>query len=578
MTRNKDQEALADSQFYRSLRRSMVVNVLVVSFAPMLLISAIYVYHFHKSYKEKVHDYLMELVLKHEQEIDGFLQDKLGMVRFLSKSVPFEDLANEASLHAMLNALQQESGTFFVDLGLVDADGTQVSYAGPFNLRGATYAEADWFVSAMKSRVYISDVFLGLRGLPHFIVAVKRNWQGREWILRATVDFNLFNELVENLRVGETGFAYILNNKAEFQTKPMYDVDIDQALFNRLQAAGEAAEAKAHIFTAQDQDGQESLYAVAPLKSGDWMLVYQQRTADAFRHLSRTRNLSILVLTVGALAIVSMVLWISRRTIALIMRSDFEKEKINEQMIETSKLASIGELAAGIAHEINNPVAIMVEEAGWIEDLLSDGLEGAEDQKELNRALEQIRIQGLRCKEITHKLLHFARRTDSRREELNINKVVEELVELMEQRAKYSKVAITTSLARGLPKVFGSSAEVQQVLLNLINNSLYALEAKGGIIRVRTGLERNQEGGAVLIEVADDGPGIPKANLKKIFDPFFTTKPVGKGTGLGLSICYGIVKKMGGEIEVVSAVGEGTSFRITLPVGSSGPEQPGDKG
>ncbi len=574
----KDQEALANSQFYRSLRRSMMTNVLVVSFAPMLLISAIYVYHFHKAYKEKVHDYLMELVLKHEQEIDGFLQDKLGMVRFLSKSVPFEDLADENSLHDVLNALQQESGPFFVDLGLVDAEGDQVSYAGPFNLRGATYAEADWYVSAMKSRVYISDVFLGLRGLPHFIVAVKRTWEGREWILRATVDFNLFNQLVENLRVGETGFAYILNIKGEFQTKPMYDVDLDQALFNRLLAAGEASESKAHIFKAEDQDGQESLYAVATLKSGEWLLVYQQRTADAFRHLSTTRNLSILVLAVGGLAIVAMVAWISRRTVSHIMRSDFEKEKINDQMIEASKLASIGELAAGIAHEINNPVAIMVEEAGWIEDLLADGMKGEDDPKELTRALEQIRIQGLRCKEITHKLLHFARRTDSRREELNINRVVEELVELMEQRAKYSKVAITTNLATGLPAVFGSGSEVQQVLLNLINNSLYALEAKGGIIRVRTSLDRSPKATAVVIEVTDDGPGIPQANLKKIFDPFFTTKPVGKGTGLGLSICYGIVKKMGGDIEVDSVVGEGTSFRITLPAELSDTEQPGGKG
>ena len=224
---------------------------------------------------------------------------------------------------------------------------------------------------------------------------------------------------------------------------------------------------------------------------------------------------------------------------------------ITEQVVETGKLASVGELAAGIAHEINNPVAIMVEEAGWIEDLLEEEeFKHGENLSEFQRALQQIRTQGKRCKEITHKLLSFARKTDSRIQNVQLNDVIEELIALSAQRAKYSNVEIHSNLQENIPTVRVSQSELQQVLLNLINNALDAMEKTGGNLRISTRMEEDSiiMGDHLLIEVADDGPGIPAANLAKIFDPFFTTKPVGKGTGLGLSICYGIIKKMGGNI------------------------------
>jgi len=122
--------------------------------------------------------------------------------------------------------LQQSFGPVFVDLGVVTSRGLQVAYAGPFRLGEALYFEADWFKRAMKTRYFISDVFLGLRGLPHFIVAVRDNWMGDPWILRATIDFVAFNDFVKNIRIGETGFAYILNREGKFQTKPFFDITL----------------------------------------------------------------------------------------------------------------------------------------------------------------------------------------------------------------------------------------------------------------------------------------------------------------------------------------------------------------
>jgi two-component system NtrC family sensor kinase len=253
--------------------------------------------------------------------------------------------------------------------------------------------------------------------------------------------------------------------------------------------------------------------------------------------------------------------------VSAIGEAERQTQIMNQQIVETGKLAAVGELAAGIAHEINNPVAIMVEEAGWIEDLLGDkDCAKPENLEEFRRALQQIKNQGGRCKQITHKLLSFARKTDARVQTIDLYDLVEEMVALSAQRAKYSNVEIRPTLQSNLPALRGSVSELQQVLLNLINNALDAMEQKGGLLEINV----KCLDGDVWIFIADTGPGIPEANLERIFDPFFTTKPVGKGTGLGLSICYGIVTKMGGEIDAHSVVGSGTTFRIRLPVYHAG--------
>jgi two-component system NtrC family sensor kinase len=189
-------------------------------------------------------------------------------------------------------------------------------------------------------------------------------------------------------------------------------------------------------------------------------------------------------------------------------------------------------------------------------------LEEGQDRAEFERAIRQIQTQGKRCKDITHKLLSFARQTDATIEDVDILRLLEELIELSAQRAKYAMVKIKTDFGDNLPTLKVSATELQQVFFNLINNALDAMEKQGGDLNIFC----HRENDSVTIKVADTGGGIPKANLDRIFDPFFTTKPVGKGTGLGLSICYGIIEKMGGKLGVESVVGQGTTFTISIPL------------
>jgi len=187
--------------------------------------------------------------------------------------------------------------------------------------------------------------------------------------------------------------------------------------------------------------------------------------------------------------------------------------------------------------------------------------EKSENRAEIERAVEKIQYHGNRCKEITSKLLSFARKTDTTVHDVNIRELLEELVALSSKRAKYGMVEIETDFQQNLPSLRASTSEFQQVFFNLINNAIDAMHHDGGTLTISSHQRENN----LVISVSDTGEGIPEANLDRIFDPFFTTKPVGKGTGLGLSICYGIIEKMGGKLEVESTVGKGTTFLISLP-------------
>jgi two-component system NtrC family sensor kinase len=566
---NVTQNKQLSDHYIRSLNRNIILIIIVVSVIPLILVSSTIYYQFRTSYHEKVYDHLRELVHSHSRNIDYFLHEKLSDIRSLTAGYGRDKLEDESFLQERLIILQKNFGKDFVDLGVINADGKQTAYAGPFKLAKADYADAGWFRRSIQSEFFISDVFLGLRGMPHFIITVRNSHQEGHWILRATIDFVRFTNLVENIRLGETGFAFILNKTGELQTtpisRPSIEVDASRTIYTELLSRSAVIPEEPRVAVKSDSNQNKNIYIAALLKNGDWLLVYQQRMADAFADLNKTFMLTTALMFLGLVAIIIMAFTLSKAVVRRVARADSEKQLMSKKVIEASKLASVGELAAGIAHEINNPVAIMVEEAGWIGDLMEDVVfDKREDRSEFEKAIKQIETQGKRCKEITHKLLSFARQTDSTVQDVDIKTVIEEMVALSSQRTKYSLVQIRTEVEQNLPSIRASISELQQVFFNLINNAIDAMENQGGTLTI----SGKQENSFIVINVTDTGKGIPEANLDRIFDPFFTTKPVGKGTGLGLSICYGIIEKMGGKIEVQSKVGLGTSFLISIPLQS----------
>ena len=233
---------------------------------------------------------------------------------------------------------------------------------------------------------------------------------------------------------------------------------------------------------------------------------------------------------------------------------------LDERLLQSHKLAAIGELSAGIAHEINNPLAIIRQEAEWMQLLLKKLGDGKE-LEELQGSVHQIVQQVDRCTEITRNLLDFARKRDPVIQAVEVNRVIEDMTRLVEKEAKHNNISIVRQYDQELPVIYSDAPQLRQVILNFLTNATQAI-GKGGVVTITTRLSGDD---GVAIVISDTGCGIPEANLGKIFDPFFTTKPPGRGTGLGLSICHGIIQRLGGRITVVSTVGQGTEFTITLP-------------
>ncbi len=479
-----NQENRLKDPYYKSLTRKMLFIIIAVSLAPLITVSGIILNRFSVSYNEKLNAHLGELVLKHSQNIDGFLLEKLNNIRFMAGAFTVEELNNTEFLRNNLAALQTEYGSVFEDLGVINDKGIQVAYAGPFKLEKARYSEAEWFKKAIERDYFISDVFLGLRGIPHFIIAVRQISKGKPWILRATISFVAFNSLVENLRIGRTGVAFIVNSKGEFQSKPGFEV-VHGKSYSFYESITKGRKTKDGVFFSEmaDDSGKENLYVASLIKNGDWILIYQQDKSDAFSDLTHAKQIALFIILSGGIIIVITALLLSKRMVARIAQADLEKELMNQQVIEIGKLASLGELAAGIAHEINNPVAIMVEEAGWVHDIMEDGqFSSKENRDEFERALAQIKTQGTRCREIIQKLLSFARKTDTCIEDVRINEVIDDVISFCAQRAKLSNVVIKSKLQENLPVISLSHTEILQVLLNIMNNALDSLEKRGGNI------------------------------------------------------------------------------------------------
>jgi two-component system NtrC family sensor kinase len=270
----------------------------------------------------------------------------------------------------------------------------------------------------------------------------------------------------------------------------------------------------------------------------------------------------LLIYCISFLLVIGLIFPIASFLVTAIRRTEETREAVLAESEHANKLASIGRLAAGIAHEINNPLAIINEKAGLMKDILKV----TDDYKYRDKFymnIDSIENAVKRSKAITHRLLGFARRMDVKHEPVQVNTVITEVIDFLSREAAYNAIRIEQDLQPGLPRILSDHGQMQQIFLNIVNNAIDAVD-KGGLIQITS---RQTADKAVQVDIQDNGPGMPPEILKKVFEPFFTTKKhtEKQGTGLGLSITYGLVKKLGAEIAVSSEVGTGTTFTIIFP-------------
>jgi two-component system NtrC family sensor kinase len=551
---------------YEVLRRRILATMIVVPSVPFVLALAVGVYQFTTAMREATLSRVVRIAEDHRDAIQIFLDERRSDLEFIAGSWSFEDLTRPGALDQVLRDLRQSSPAF-VDLGVFDADGVHVAYEGPYELTGKIYRDAEWFRIVLERGHDVSDVFLGFRNSPHFVIAIATGDGEGRWVLRATIDTAMFNRLVEGVRIGRTGEAYVLNRAGVFQTERRSGGDLLEKAQEGIGLEGSADGVATTL--ARDAGGIRYVWATAWLNDGNWLLVVRQEVGDAFRPLSRATYIGVLILVGGGAVIVLLAVGFTNRLIRRIQRADEETRELNQQLIVASRLAEVGEMSAGFAHEINNPLQIIRSEQALIETILRDlraaGLlaESAE-VADLEDSVQQIRVQLDRCASVTQGILKFARRTETSARELQLADFVPEVAAMVSRKAAVSGIALTVDVAKDAPAVIADPAQLQQVLLNLLNNAFDAVEARHGVEGGEVAIEVASRDGRVEIAVRDNGTGISASDLDKIFAPFFTTKPVGKGTGLGLSVCFGIVESMGGTISVESREHSGTTFTVSL--------------
>jgi len=230
-------------------------------------------------------------------------------------------------------------------------------------------------------------------------------------------------------------------------------------------------------------------------------------------------------------------------------------QESEKELLHQAKLASVGQLAAGVAHELNNPLGTILL---YSDMMLKEAAETDPHKQDLKMIIKEVH----RCKTIVADLLNFARQHEISAQDVNLHALLDEVIIKIRPQPVFEQVAFVRQFDPELPLIQADAAQLQQVFVNLFNNSADAME-KGGTITIST---HPSDAQSVEIRISDTGCGIPTENISKLFTPFFTTKPIGKGTGLGLSIVYGIIKLHHGQIMVNSQVGQGTTIIITLPI------------
>jgi len=544
-----------NEKHYREFRRRNLIRLLSTYLAPLMLVIVFFLFQYRSIVRESHHLHLKAITESQANTLDLFLTERVVNLSNLIDDPRLKRSPSSEDLDLYLEKLKRNSGAF-VDIGYFDSSGLQTAYAGPYpSLERRNYGSEAWFVGLKdrKDNFIITDIYLGFRQQPHFTIAAGRLREGQYIVMRAALSPDKIYEFVRSQEGAQDVITSIVNRRGSYQV-------VTPEIGSPLQNSSFVPPFEPRLGLKTVQVGQRDVtYAYSWLKTAEWALISQdlgRQGSDWFSGFMLR-----LMLISGAMSVLLFLVIVNRS--GKLVAQQKEADQTRAQLGQAAKLASIGELAAGIAHEINNPLAVITEEAGLVKDLMNPEFGITARPGELQEHLDNIQESAFRCRDITHRLLGFVRQSELDLRPQDIRALIDGVIDdLLGPEIVVSNIRIVRTYAENLPQITTDGNRLQQVFLNVINNAVDAIEGQPGTITIST----RQANDNLVIDVADTGKGIPPEHMERLFLPFFTTKQVGKGTGLGLSVSYGIIKQLGGSITVASEVDKGTTLTISLPV------------
>ncbi len=548
-------------QDYRQIWGLGVFFLMATALLPLIAMTLIYYQLVDQSIDTESLLRTERLASNARRAVTFFLEERLAALTFAVNEMGYERLSDPDRLEEVFKNLKLGFGGL-TDLSVIADTGTQVAYAGPFNLEGKDYSKQPWFMECQQHNACVSEIFSGYRGVPHIVVAVKSlRSDGQFFVLRATLDTERLIQTLSSFKTGEHADIFLVNRSGLLQTPSQFYEGDGLHMNISLPAYSDRTQA----IMSTDHNGQPIVvgYAFIDTKIAptSFVLMVVKQKAGMMKVWMDLRSNINWFLFVSVLVIALVIVLTSSFMVNKMFDADREKARTMSAAEQSCQLASIGQLAAGVAHEINNPLALINETAGYIKDLFTIKQQYRDDP-ELIEHIDSIIETVERCGTITRQLLGFSRRFDVQIQPIDLRSMVSDVLNFHKKEAEYRDISIHAEIPDEIPLIETDRGKLQQILLNLVNNAFQATE-NGGALDIRCDLDGDQR---VRLAIRDNGCGISEAHLKKIFEPFFTTKKEGDGTGLGLSITYGLVKKLHGEITVQSKQGVGTTFVVSLPV------------
>ena len=541
---------------YRRLFFLAVSSSCLVSLSPLFIMALINYYQYQKAFVEEVTHPIHLSISNLRRTMAFYFEERQAALRYVVHDRSFQELSSQESLARVFKNMQ-DNFDGIVDLGLVDEQGIQRAYVGPYTLKDRSYKHQSWFKEVLHKGVYISPVFMGYRKYPHFVIAVRHQQEGAgAYVLRATLNAAVFNSLLQGSALRSSWDAFIVDRRGVLQTPSRNFGGTLEKMTIPVPPPSE------HTVVTEDDDGHGGVRVTGygHVVESPYIVMVVAKRASLLTSWFALRNKLALFLAISAVLIVVVVLSGGAYMLNRLKEADARRMALLHQVEYTSKMASIGRLAAGVAHEINNPLAIINEKAGLLQDII-DMSPAFPERERFLRHVGPIQASVERCSRITRRLLRFAKHIDVRTETIDLGALIGEVLGFLDKESAYRSITVTVESDEDVPAIESDRGRLQQVFLNIINNAFAAVEDGGevGIKVSRAGEEQ------VAVHIRDNGSGISEQNLSKIFDPFFTTKQK-YGTGLGLSITYGIISKLGGKILVDSSEGVFTEFTVLLPV------------